>query len=344
MQLTNPNKMIGEGKTSPLFDDRLLVAGLFIICLVVWGKNAFYGQAYGMLVIAISMLAIMAGDIFISLFGIYCACWFTYFLSSHYSGLIPASDIIQTMDTMFLIVGGLIIYVGVKYGKTSKETWFNAICIVTSIIVIIGLIQYYYNQPARATLGNQNFLGAFIAICAICFLRAKWWTWLLLPIILIGLYSTHCATAIIALIVGLCYLAWGWKGVAISTIPGLLYILLFKGFGSLINRAGYWTDAFDKLSNHWYLMLFGTGPGILWQYGNMLHSEISYLLWNFGIIGLILYIGYIIASCRRVSDRQLFAIFLVIIVDGISNHLMHVASTAYLALVFLALKDRPLEV
>jgi len=329
------------GAKAPPFNDRLLLAGIFMVCLWVWGYNAHYGHAYMMVVIAIAVLALMAGDVFVSLFGIYGACWFAYQLSAFSVGAMDAIDIIQAMDTMMLIMGGLIIYTAVRHGNTSKTTWMNGICILASILTVISLIQYFHGQPARATLGNQNFLGAFLAISTICFFRAKWWA--LIPLIFVGLYATHCATAFVALAVGLGWLAWGWKGVALSVIPGALYIALFKGFGSLINRAEYWTDAIYKTSNHWTTFIFGTGPGVVWQPGNMLHSEYAYLLWNFGAIGLILAFCYIFRSCRQEADRRLFASFLVILVDGISNHLMHTAPTAYLAVAVLALKDRPLE-
>lgn len=348
MQLINNH--IGEAKASPLFDDRLLMAGLFVVCLVTWGPNAFYGQAYGMLIIAIAGLSIMSGNMAVSLFGVYSSCWFAYLLSSGFSGLIPIETNIQTMDAMTLIVCGLIIYVIARYGKTSKETWLTIICIVAVILSIMGIFQSYHGQPARATLGNQNFLGAFLAISAPCFFRPKWW--MLLPAILAGLYATHCTTAFTALAV-----VFGWylyyynlqptfgkrvsiQIAAISLTGVVIIISIFKGFDSLINRVGFWIDAINKLSSNWTALIFGFGPGIVWEPGNMLHSEYAYLLWNFGIAGLLLAAWYIFDAFRRYSDRILFASFLTILIDGIANHLMHTAPTAYLSVIIMALIER----
>jgi hypothetical protein len=334
------NKITGGAYAPPKFDDRLILAGLFAVALWVWGPNVFYGHAYMFVVFAVLALSIMTMDKAIFAFGAFLAAWFAYFYSSYFTGKIVFDEtIIQAIDSLIFFMAGLIIYIVVKFGRTENKSYCNVICTIAIILSIMGLIQYFYgHQPARATLGNQNFLAAFLAVSTILFFRKKWW--MFLPLIIGVLILTHTSTAIAAVCVGIGFFVWGWAGAALSIIPGIIYFLLFKTPDSLIARIEYWTDAISKISTHWYTFVFGVGPGVYWQPGNMLHSEYAYLLWNFGIIGFCIAVAYIIRKFSTIKDRMLLSVFVVILFDSIGNHLMHTAATAMPAIVIMALMDR----
>ena len=319
--------------------DHAAAFGLILVSFTAWGPNVFGSQAYMMACAGLAALAFMSRDKILTAFGVYCALWFVFIQIAETAGWMPIDSMIQAVDVLMLIMAGYAIYIVIKFGSASRTFWMNTICIVSVILSAIGMLQYYFKGMVCATLGNSNFLGAFLAISVICFLRKKWW--MLLPLILFALYATHCATAIVALIVGLGYLVWGWRGVVFSVVSGAAYIVFFKGgVISLMQRSVFWLDAFTKLSNHWNTLLFGTGPSILWKQDNMLHSEPIYMLWNFGLVGLFLAGAYIGKTFMDGSDRYLMAMLIVILVDSLANHIMHITATAYLSVVVFALNDR----
>jgi len=341
MQLT---KNTGEACASPFIDrsDYFIMAGLFMVSLLVWGPNVHYGHAYMFVVIGLVALAVMTKNIIIAAFGLYASVWFAYIYAAAFLGIIPDEAVMQSIDTLVFIAAGLAVYSIVKNGKTSARKYMNAICLLSIILSIIGLIQYFYGQQAaRATLGNQNFLAAFLAISSPLFLRKKWWV--ALPVIALAIHTAHTSTAIIALFVGLGFYFWKLRGAVIATIPGLLYYAIIDNHSLLQSeRYSFWLDAVNKISNQWNTIIFGVGPGIYWQPGNMLHSEYVYLVFNFGIIGLLLAAAFICKTFAvvRVPNRHLLAAFVIIVVDCIGNHLFHTAPTAMLAIVIIALMGR----
>ena len=328
-----------------LINDRIAAAGLFIVALTAWGSNVFGSQAYMLNCVGLAVLAFMTRDKILIAFGCYCALWFAGIQIAEAKGWMPQDSMVQAIDVLTLFMAAYALYVIIKHGSASKRFWFNSICVLTILLSVIGIIQYFKIGTATATLNCTNYLAAFIAIAAPLFYRKKWW--LCLPLILYALWLTHTSTAIVALCVGTGFYLWKWKGAVIGFIPGLFYFAYFKAPDSLLLRVDYWTDAFNKISNHWYTLVFGTGPSILWQTDNLLHSEPVYFLWNFGIIGLLLAAAYVIRTFAQaawpyyqVADRRLFAAFIIIIVDSFGNHLFHIASTAYLSVAILALNDR----
>ena len=330
-----------DRRQMPRINDYAAAFGLTLVSFTAWGPNVFGSQAYMMACAGLAALSFLTRDKILTAFGCYCAAWFVFIQVAETTGWMPIDSMIQAIDVLMLIMAGYAIYIVIKFGSASRTFWMNTICIVAVILSAIGVLQYYFKGMVCATLGNSNFLGSFLAISIICFFRSKWW--MLLPLILFALYATRCATAMVALIIGLGYLVWGLRGVALAAIPGVVYVKIFKGLGSLIIRAEYWLDSFIKLSNHWHTLLFGTGPSILWKTDNMLHSEPAYMLWNFGFVGLFLAGAYIVKTFMAIDkpiDHYLLAIAVVIIVNSLANNVMHITSTAYLTVVIFALNDR----
>jgi hypothetical protein len=338
-------KNIGGAQSPPTIKtDWFAIAGLFLVSLWVWGPNVHYGHAFMLVLFGFAALFFITGDKTLIVLGGYLACWFAYLYSAAFLGLIPAEVINQATDSLLFIMAGLSIYILVRNGSVEISHYQNGICLLSSIMAGLGLIQFFFGKGefsvAHATLGNPNFLAAFLAISAPFFFRRKWCVFL--PLILGALIATKTATAIAALLIGAGFYLWGWKGSVLAVFPGAAYFALWKNPASLIERLAFWTDALQKISHSWHTLLFGVGPGIYWQAGNMLHSEYAYLVFNLGIVGLILAFIYILQSCSHFTDRRLFASIIVILVDGAGNHLMHTAPTAMLAIIIFALNDRKL--
>ncbi len=250
--------------------------------------------------------------------------------------MMPADAVIWGIDATPLIMAAMGLYVVIRNGQASSYFWKNTICVLALILAVLGILQYRTVGEATATLGCTNFLGAFLAVSAPFFFRRGWL--FLLPVILWALWLTHAATAIAALCIGTGFYLWCWRGAAIAAILGAGYCYFFKPLGSLIERASFWADAITKVLANWQTLLFGFGPGVPWQTDNTLHSVPAYLLFNLGIVGLLLAVGYMVT--RKYKDSSLSAAIIVLVVNGFANLWTHTAPTAYLATVVFALNDR----
>jgi hypothetical protein len=281
-------------------------------------------------------------NIALSTFGIYLACWLAYLLTCGFRNLIPEEILVQSLDGSLFIIVGMAFYIAVRRSTTRIESYMNGICLLTLILSFIALIQYFlaHGDPG-ATLGNRNFYAAFMAITLPMFFRKRWYKFI--PVLVLGLIIAKTSTAIAAALIASAFFMWGWRGAGVAIIPAVTYYLVFKlpvHSVSLGARLDYWTDALGKMSNSWQTFLFGVGPGVYWQFQNELHSEPVYLLFNLGIIGLLIVAAYIFQSFRKSGDRRLQAAFLAVVIDSFGNHVMHTTPTALLAIIIFALKDR----
>ncbi len=335
MQLTE-----AAGRASVLAEnlkpEYAVLVGLCVVSIAHWGENIFNTQAFVMGCFALVALSLMTADVLVGAFGVYSASWLLWLQITRPDALL------QYVDSMTWIMAGLAIYTAVRRGQALKPvSYLKVIALLATALSVLGLITYIGKGTAVAMLGNQNFLGAFLAISAIgCYELEKKWRLLLIPI-LGCLIATKTATAIVAFLVGTGVYFLGNWGLLVSVVPGAWYILFIKGgFGSLLIRYGRWQDAIEKIVNNWNTVVFGVGPGILWKYGDALNSEYVYIAWNLGLLGLALAMLYILRSFKEVNNRTAFAMFITVLVDGISNHLMHTPPTGMLAVFVFAIKDR----
>lgn len=316
------------------FDDYFLPVGFAIICLAAgWGTNIYATQAMIMVIVAFCAFFLSIGDLRLSAIGAYLAIWYTVLLSA---GLVAPAIIADSITTIGF---GMIVYVLVRFGKTSREAYLNTIIAVAVVLSLLGMDGYYHGKAAVATLGNQNFLGAFLAISALASFTKRRRIWL--AVILPGLWFCHSSTPIAAFCVGLGFLIWRWKGAALAVIPGAIYFFYIDGNNLLGNeRLSFWLNAWDYISASPWTIIFGFGPGVPWNPGQgMLHSEWVNLVWNLGLFGLILGSAYLWKAIKS-TDRMLIAMLLAVLIDGIGNHLLHTIPTMMLAIIIFALNDR----
>jgi hypothetical protein len=335
--------------TKAIFNDSILLGGLACVALWVWGPNVHYGHACMASLFAFAALSLMTNNVWLIAFGVFTSIWYAHLYSATFSVAIPDVVVLQVIESTLFISSGLIIYSIVKYGKTSIQLWKDAICTISILLAVIGIAQFQVVKVATSTLGCSNFLAAFLAIATPFFFRKGWF--FALPVILLAIWDAHTSMAILALAVGVGAYFWKLKGMLAGMIPGLFYLTCIDNHTiqnvATEERVAFWSDAAVKVSSHWYTLLFGVGPGIYWRTDNMLHSEYVYLLFNFGLVGVLIAAGYIIKQFSflkyphyRIPDRSLFAAMIIILINAIGNHLLHTAPTAVLAIIIFALNER----
>ena len=210
------------------FDDRFLPFGLAIICLAGgWGANIYATQAMIMVIVAFCGLFLALRDWVVGAFGAFVSVWY---MVLYVTKLVEPAIIAESIT---LIGFGMVIYTIVRLGKSSVEAYLDTIVAVSVVLSILGIFGHFNGKPAVATLGNQNFLGAFMAISAFaCFRRNRWY---FLVLILPALWICHSSTPIAAFFAGLGFYLLRWKGLAMAVIPGAAYFFMVDGGTHIVN-------------------------------------------------------------------------------------------------------------
>lgn len=336
--------------------DILSLVGFILIPLILWAGVVHQAHVYTFMLVCFIGLSLYLPSKWFAGFGLYIALWWSLIIYLVWTGRVVPQMIGVSVDAILFLVFGMIAFLAIFNGKVKTDTWFNVICISALIQAVIGFLQYYgvnlvavvfsyfvnisAELPTRTpvgTLGNNNFLAAFLAVSLPFFFR-RVWLWVL-PFVLFSLFLCKTSTAGIAVIVGTVYYIGGWK-LAVASIGLVSAYFYFFDFAHIFqgDRWDFWKDALVKLSGSWKTLVYGFGPGITWQIGNELHNEYVMAVWNYGLVGLTFLLGYIVTVYRE--HKILFTSFLILCIDAVGNHVLHTVPTAVLAIVIIALIER----
>lgn len=354
--------------------DRTMTNFIAILLIVlpfgVWGATVHHGQAHTILIAYVVALGLMLPNAYMRIFMAYLAGWLSYVTAGLFLGFMAANASITTVlidGSVWPIIGMSIFLIIYGADKKHHEIIYNAICITALIQAIIGLSQVSGYDPivwalsqivtiksdlqpstAVGTLGNNNFLAAFVAASLPFFFRRGWC--MAIPIIIACLFVCKTTTAFIAAIAGTVFyfwpqirenLKWSVPSCLVAGIIGLYYAFIYHPI-TANDRPDLWLDGIQKVTRSWRTILIGFGPNAEWRHGDKLHSEYFMMFYNFGVIGLGLMAGYIASIFKSINnvDRILMAAFVIICVDAIGNHLLHITTTALLVITITALIEK----
>ncbi len=292
------------------------------------------------------------GSTCLSALGLYAAAWLAFIYSWGFLGGDPGTVFVNT-DALTCLILGAVFFLAVLRSEAEDAFIHDIICISALIQAVLGLLQWYDLDPVHrlmamvvtprgdlpwntpvGTLGNQNWLGAYLSISLPFFARPRWYAAGLPVVVCLLLTST---TPILAAIVGAGYLYAGWAGVALTTVPAAIFIGFF-GLEHLSPRLGLWAAGLKSSFSSWHTAVVGWGPGISWAPDNHLHNQYLQTLFNYGLVGLGLVLGYIV-SCLR-SSRMLTACVIIVAVNMAGNSPLNVVPCALLVLTVMALIER----
>jgi len=265
-------------------------------------------------------------------------------------------------QALFMTAGAMI-YLAASRSKITLPVFYNVICAAALIQTGIALLQRFGGvdivpmvlsliAPAKSSLGsgalvgflgNPNYLAAFLAFSMPFFFR-KWWIWSF-PLVAVALFFSMTSSAVIAAIIGGGFFVAkkyrGWKWVLlIAAITALLvagYIMIDSP-GFVNERFHIWTVAFNQVVQWPLGIAFGLGPGAEWANNYPLHSEWVTLFHQFGVIGIILAVGFLLTVSRK--NVYLFSSFVIIVINMFGNAALHIAPTAFLACMVAGLMER----
>lgn len=329
------------------------------------------GHYYAFSILGLIIAASMIRKVFVSMFLMYMAVWQVHlFLVAMGNQNLGMGAAAAGYGQMIFFLIGAVIYIAMAKSTLNENAFFNVICIASVLQCLIGLSQWFKFDPlvwfigqfvfARAdlpgavvgSLGNPNFLAAFLAISIPFFFR-KGWRWLLLLVIPV-LLGSMTSSAVDPAIFGV-YVFWFLS--SDFSDPVRTFKRAFYGFiaaclcsaaysfavdASPINNArfGYWSQAGGQVVSSFWSIIFGRGPGAGWGQKWPLHSEWMTCFFHFGVLGVSLLIGYILTVGRAVRHPALLASFVIIMLNFIGNSALHYAPTAFLICMIAGLIER----
>ena len=208
-------------------------------------------------------------------------------------------------------------------------------------------------------LGNKNVLGAYLALCLPIF-RVRWkWG---MPFVILGLFISRSSMAIIAGFSGLAFfeifMAIWQKKIKKLICLFVAIIILLTGFFLFVDkpnldRVVIWKKLVAQTFG--WNRIVGQGMG---RFINLRiydktktrwdnpHNEFLQIYLELGIIGLLLFLGYLIdlfvrliKFCKTEVEVMLFAGITVILVNSLGMFPFQLAPTAFLGIVYFGLLE-----
>jgi len=176
------------------------------------------------------------------------------------------------------------------------------------------------------------------------------------PFVAYALYLTHCRTAMIAVLIVGAFHVYRRSilnskyslmiGAALATLLIFaVYYLASYNLGSFkVRYDEFWRGPLLAWVSSWHTFIFGVGPGVPARGNNFLHSEIIPLIWNFGLLGVLVVGDYIKKTIHGIKDvpEVLAFSFFVILIDALGNHVLHIPATALMCIFIVALIEKSL--
>lgn len=332
---------------------------MLAIPYMVLTRGLLHGSHHLALVLfAAVMVGMLAGNAWISAFMVYLTGREVFLFLGAINGNPGAA--IAGLDVMVYLIAGLLFFVAARYSSLKLSTFYNFVCAGAILQAVIAALQFFGVDvmlmvlnlfvPARGrlvdgtllgTLGNPNFLAAYLAISLPFFFR-RGWAWFILPIVLI-LLGSNTTSAVVPAIIGAVWFYWDrYSGIrptiiAGALLPAILYVTTMDVPFWESPRWGFWMQAMEQLDTTGKI-LFGLGPGAAWAQKWPLHSEWITIVHQFGLVGLWIVGGYAMTLWR--GNRVLFAALLIALINAGGNYNLHLAPSAALIAVIAGLIER----
>jgi hypothetical protein len=361
----------------------LPIAFLLAPFLILSTGYIWTGQQIGLMIIFLIVLANMIENKWLRWFLFYAIAWQAYrFVQALIHPEMFQAAIASGYTQVLFMAAGAMIYLAASKSKIKDETFYNVICGAALIQAVIALLQKFAgidlvlmalsliaptksnmgNSAFVGSLGNPNYLAAFLAFSVPFFFR-KGWVWSF-PLVVISLIAANTSTAAVAAGIGMgVFSTYFYKkgtltkreyagSMTLIMLWIVWYAFLFHPIGQIVpvygasgaepsrelGRGDIWMYAWTAVTATWNGVIFGLGPGAAWKYNYPLHSEWVTLFHQFGVIGLGLAAGFLWTVKRK--NIYLFPSFVIIVINMFGNAALHIAPTAFLACLVAGLMER----
>lgn len=254
---------------------------------------------------------------------------------------------------------GIIVIAG---DESTQKTVMDMMCLLAIANAILLVLQRFGIDPLYSMkfkmvgfMGNPNEVSALLAFCFPAFLRKKW-AWFI-PLVVCGFISCVGAGGPLSVASGLVVfgiLTGHYLISASAVIGGLLFCIFVHGTIVSEDRLQLISESFKELKGNW---LFGHGIGrwkIIFLDNKVLpmrfdnaHNEYVQGVFEMGVGFIVLVFAYFLDIARRFKNNQRLhrpIVALVIIsVNSLVNFPFHIAQTAAVAIMWLAVLELELR-
>jgi hypothetical protein len=324
------------------------------------------GQHYALLIAFVAILATTVRNNWITAFSWYLCAWVLFICIYRMAHPTPQIVFTRAMEQLFYMAAGLAIYSAVVNTKNIKQDYFyNIICIAALIQGVIAISQSFGFDPVvwglnlitnakptldprtmTGTLGNNNFLAAYLAISMPFFFRKNWFYGLIL--IIPVLYLCNTTSAIVPVIIGAMFFFYPRMSAKVKVIIGVVSAAIIFWYAVFQHtpihtnpRWGLWAGVLKQVFYSPFTFICGYGPGAGWGQTFPMHNEWLQCLQKYGIIGLTLLAGYVLTIYR--GNRMLLTAFIIAAINMFGNYPLHLAPSVFLIIIVAGLIEREKE-
>ena len=357
---------------------------------LIWKAQQLFFILLPLFILACSLKNVWVKS-FLLYAGIWQICLLFYYFSNP-KGPGPGSG----LSIILCLMSAAVIFKFVSESKLANDKWYMVIRIAVIAQIILAVFQTFrINIVAKfygmffpikellpdhlvGSLGNRNYLAAFVAYSLPMFII--WKPWLSLPFIAFIFVMCPSPATLAGIIGAAFWLAYSrgaspkriitYISVAVAIGVGFttFYVLstgyhlnefkelprqisqffstgkvdsdMFRGD---LGRFGMWFMALGHLISTPFGMILGFGPGSYWGRDYSLHSEYMAVWFYFGLIGLFLLFGYIRETWKFLWQKKnavLLTSFLIMVVEIGANHSFEIATSGMMGVVILGLIER----
>ena len=274
---------------------------------------------------------------------VYAGLWYLFLVSTVTTNRVP-----RILDALCVIA---LCHVGMQIVQCmGLDPWF------------VGVGSHEQNTLCVGLMGNTNITGALLAFCFPAFLRRRWWIGI--PAVLYGLVLARSSGAAVAVAAGCTFYL-----MTLSTVP--VWMRWLGSAGVAAGAAGFccfvdrpwsfsdtrfvaWQNTLYYAKQHWVLgsgighwkEVFARFPlteGVWWTTA---HNEYLQVFFEMGIGAVIIIVGYVFQTGRRVrlallrnTVRIPLTAVVIIIINSLVNFPFHIATTAMVAVTWMAVLE-----
>lgn len=375
-ELLQKNAAMYLNPPEPSWMDLTLILVFF---LVPFGFLSFglihAGQHFALILAGVFVTASLLRNRWLATFLVYAGLWMGFiFIVKMINPKMPDVIVMSGLSSVtFLMIAGILM-VAVERLPVETKTMLDAVRAMAIIQGLVAVCQYLGFDPLlwvlqqafpakslmgdgeiSGTLGNSNFLCAYMAITLPLFLRGKWK--LFLPLCIALLVVSKSSTAVVSAVVALCIYYRRKEVLIFGLAAGVLYALLDANFFTN-TRWEYWETAWNQITSGPFVLIFGHGIGAGWGQPFPLHNEWLQVWHQFGLVGFIILACYAlsvwnlydytrycslfanITDEQKQNTRVLFACLMAVFVNCLGNYPLHLAPSSFLIVVLAGLYER----
>lgn len=338
----------------------LLIGSFVLIPFAILAREIIHvGQEFAFILSAVVLAGSLLPNRWAKIFIFYFVIWQLILLIRAFFN-VGDYQAEAALGTLLFLLSATIIFIITYSAKFPNETFYKFICIAAFIQADLAILQKFGTDipyklislftpverglgeyAAVGTLGNSNFLAAFLAISLPFFFRPNWFR--ALPHIFLGLMVSNAATANVAAAIGIGYFFFGAKGAGILAFLAAIYLICVKGISMDSERLSWWVKAVREICQSWKTIIFGRGPGASWlspdpRIYEAIHNEYVSTFYQYGLLGLVFLIGFL--KTLLTGNRILVTALVIASVNCLGNFPLHLAPSTFLIVLIVGMIER----